>query len=203
MLRLNDGTLQPSQKIVTAEEYQTYLDAESLIAAARSEAEKIVADAHEEFERQKTEGYKQGLAQARMDIAEEMVDSVSKTVDYFSGLEGRIVDLVVKAVKKVIGELDDRDCIVRIVKNALAVARNQSKVTIRVCGDQLEAVQGRLDEIMRPYPAVQYIDVVADPRLQTGGCILETEIGVVDASIDVQLQAIEKSLSKPVSGGVD
>ena len=41
---------------------------------------------------------------------------------------------------------------------------------------------------------------IADSRLSDGGCILETDVGVVDASIDVQLQAIENSLSKSLSG---
>ena len=38
--------------------------------------------------------------------------------------------------------------------------------------------------------------MVADRRLSAGGCILETEIGVVDASIEVQLKALERSLAK-------
>jgi type III secretion protein L len=200
MLQLNEVSLQPEQKIVSAEEYQVYLDAESLIARARQQAEQIVAEAQSEYERRTVEGYEEGLARARMELAADMVDSVSKTVDYFSGLEDRVVELVIKAVRKVIGEIDDRECIVRVVRNALAVARNQSRVTVRVSSRQLESVQDRLNEIMRPYPAVQFIDVVTDPRLQPGGCILETEIGVVDASVDVQLRAIEKYLSKPVSG---
>jgi len=203
MLQLSNDLLRPDRKIIPAGDYQAYLDAQGLIARAKLQAEHIVSDAQTEFENQKQLGHQEGLMQGRLEIAEEMVDSVSKTVDYFSGLEKHIVDIVTKAVRKVIGDLDDRDCVVRVVRNALAVARNEAKVTVRVCSDQREAVQSRLDEIMRPYPGIHFIDVVADSRLQSGGCILETEIGVVDASVDVQLKAIEQSLSKPIGNAAD
>ena len=36
--------------------------------------------------------------------------------------------------------------------------------------------------------------VLPDDRLAEDGCVLETEIGVVDASIQTQLRAIEKAL---------
>ncbi len=200
MLQLNDLTITPESKIVPAEEYQAYVDAQGIIAAARQQAEQIIADAQQEFAAQKKQGYEDGLTEGRMEMAEKMVDSVASSVDYFSELEGQIVDLVVKALKKIIGEMGDRERIVSIVKHALAVARNQSKVTVRACPADVEAIQEQLDEIMRPYPAVSFIDVVSDSRLSPGGCILETDVGVVDASIDVQLQAIEKSLAKSLSG---
>ena len=40
------------------------------------------------------------------------------------------------------------------------------------------------------------LDIVADARLKGEGAILESEIGVVEASIDKQLEALEKSFQK-------
>jgi type III secretion protein L len=196
MLQLNNLSLEPETKVVSATEYQSVLDAEGIVAAANEQAQQILADARAEYDRQKKQGYDDGVADGQMEISEEMVDVVSKSVDYFSKLEGRVVELVSLAIKKVIGEMDDRDRITAIVKQALAVARTQAKVTVRVCPDDVDAVNERLGEIMRPYPAIQFVDVVSDSRLPSSGCILETEVGVVDASIDVQLKAIESSLSK-------
>lgn len=38
------------------------------------------------------------------------------------------------------------------------------------------------------------VDVTADPRMKPGDCILECELGVVDASLETQLKAIEHAL---------
>ena len=39
-----------------------------------------------------------------------------------------------------------------------------------------------------------FLDVTADPRMKPGDCILECELGVVDASLETQLKAIEHAL---------
>jgi len=194
---LKIGTdLYPGQKIVRAEEYQAVLSAEEIVADARRQAESIIARANEEAEQLKEEGFQQGLAEGRLDMAERMVDTVSRSVDYFASMEARIVGIVTKALRKILGEIDHRERIVSVVRNALALARNQTKVTVRVSPGEMQTVQDKIEDVMRPYPAVQFIDVVADGRLTAGGCILETRIGVIDATVDVQIQAIEKSLAK-------
>ena len=38
------------------------------------------------------------------------------------------------------------------------------------------------------------ISVVADPSIEEGGCVLETNNGIVDASIDTQIEIIKKAL---------
>ena len=86
--------------------------------------------------------------------------------------------------------------ILRVVKNSLEVARTQKQVTLRACPSQVDFLRSQLNEILAQFPSINFIDVTADPRLKPGGCILETEMGFVDASVEVQLEAIRKSLLK-------
>lgn len=196
-LRLNDGVqLEPGAKRVPAEAYQTVLDSEAIIARAREEAAQIARQAQEEFEAQKKLGFEEGLEEGRLEMAERMFDSVTKSVDYFSGLEQQMVELVVKALRKILGEYDDRDRVVQVVRSALSVARNQSNVTLRVPPAEAEVARERLDEIVKPYPAIRFLEVTPESRLGPGECILETDLGVVDAGLETQLTAIENSLRK-------
>lgn len=200
MLRLNGAGLSAENKIIAADEYQAHLDANQILREAEHAAELIRQRAEVDYEEQRKQGYEDGLTEGRMEMAEKMVESVARSVDYFESIEREVVQLVVKSVKKILGDLDQHERIVAVVKNALAVARTQSKVIIRVCPAEVELVRQRLKEIMQPYPAINFIDIVPDHRLDQGGCVLETEIGIVDAGIDVQLKAIEKALSKSISG---
>jgi type III secretion protein L len=121
-------------------------------------------------------------------------------VEYLSSLESKVVELVLKCLKKVLGEMPPEERVTAVVRNALAVTRNEAKVTIRVCPGDKETVESRINEIIKPYPGIRMIDVVADLRLSPDGCVLETEIGVVEASLEGQIQAIENSLSRSVTG---
>ena len=69
-------------------------------------------------------------------------------------------------------------------------------MVIRVAPEQVEVVKKRINEIIAEFPAVSFLEVTADSRLKPGGCIVESEIGIVDASIDVQLEAIYRSLTR-------
>lgn len=200
MLRLTEPTIVPEDGIIKADEYAALLDADGIIKDAETRAAEIIRKAEEQYELRRKEGYETGLVEGQMEITEKMMDTVAASVDYLSDVEATVVDVVTKSVRRVLGEMDSSERITSVVQNALAVARTQSKVTVRVSPNDLESVQSQLDAITRPYPTITLIDVVADSRLEPGGCILETAIGIVDAGVETQLQAIERSLARAVQG---
>ena len=61
---------------------------------------------------------------------------------------------------------------------------------------QVATGQQAQNELLAAYPGVGYLDVVADPRLAADACILESEIGIVEASIQGQLAALRKGFAK-------
>ncbi len=208
MLQLKDLAalnIEPGRKVIRAEELESVLDAHALLETARAEAKRIVDAAQAEFDRRSAAGYEDGMTAGRMEIAERMIDSVAKTVNYVSSLERSVVDIVMKALRKILGDMPDRERVVQVVRNALSVARNQRNVTVRVHPQEAELVQARLAEITQPYPGVRFLEVASDARLAPGACVLESEVGVVDASLEVQLKAIENSLSRTLvqHGGED
>ena len=182
------------KKVVKSTEYLEYMEAARIIEQARQEADRIVKEAREVYEKQMHKGYDDGLLEGKMSISQQMMDTVAGTLEYFGSVEEKVVDVVMTALKKIIGELDDNELVFRVVRNALNTARNQKQVTLRVSPDQVEWVKERLNDILAGFSNIRFIDVLADGRLNKGGCILETEIGVVDASVDVQLETISQSL---------
>jgi type III secretion protein L len=199
MLQLNISEkfeLRPESKRIPAAAYQAYLNAEQTLAAAGAEANRIIARAQEEYEAQKKRGYEDGLEEGRLEAAAKMMDSVGRSIDYFSALESKMVSLVVKALKRILGEMDDTQRVVGVVRSALSVARNEANVTLRVAPAEAEIAKQKLDEITRPYPGIHFLEVVPDSRLASTDCILETQLGVVDAGLETQLAAIEKSLQR-------
>jgi type III secretion protein L len=184
------------KKVLKAGDFQVYLEAEEIVGKARIEARRILEEAKKEYAAQKKKGYQAGIKQGKINISQQMVDTVNRTVDYLASVEEKVTDIVMTALRKVIGEVDDRELIRRVVGNALSVVRDQKEVTLRVSPKEVETVKKSLNTITADFPAIGFIDVVGDQRLKPGGCILETEIGDVDASVGVQLEAIRRSLTK-------
>lgn len=188
--------LHAGQKILRAEEYLTLVEADRLVAAAEVQTEAILTQAREVFVQEQARGYQDGQETAKLEMVEQMVETVGKTIDYFSGVEHKVADVVMSAVRKILADFDDVELTLRVIKNALNVVRNQRQITLRVAPEQLEAVRGRIHEIMSGYPSIGFIDVTPDPRLSRGGCILESEMGIVDAGVEVQLEALERAIRR-------
>ncbi len=198
ILESNFFKIAPGTKIIKANEYAQLVKAEEIIAEARKRAELILDDAKKAYEQEKRKGYEDGLREGQLKIAEKMMETVHRTVDYLASAEEMMCSLVLEAIKKIIGDMDDREIITRVVKNALAMVRNQKQVTLKVAPEDLETIQSRLSDIMENYPTIGFVEIVADSRLKKHSCVLESEMGVVDASVEVQLKAIEKALRKTI-----
>ena len=134
-----------------------------------------------------------------MEQVDQMMENIEQTIDYFAKVETRMVDLVMKAVRKIIDDFDDSERVLMTVKNVLSVVRNQKQMTLRLHPQQVDGVKDRVNDLLAAYPGVGYIDILADTRLKLGACILESEIGLVEASMEGQLTALQSAFSK-ISG---
>lgn len=188
--------LAPGTRIVKAAEVAVWADAQGLLADARAQADAIVAGAETALAQERARGYAQGQAQARMEQAEKMIETVSRTVDYFASVEGDMVALVMGAIRKIVEDFDEEERVLLVVKNALAVVRNQKQMTLRLAPARVEGVRARVNDLLAAYPGVGYLDIVPDARLHSDACILESEIGLVEASIDGQVAALETAFRK-------
>ncbi len=195
-------SLATDRRVVKATDVATVRTAEEIIAAAEADAARIREEAKAAFEAEKTRGYEKGLADGKMEIAMLKLEQVDSSVAFMEGVEQKMADVVMKALKSFVVEIGDRELVVQIVRKTMnAVIRTQRQVVLKVAPEMVETVRARIAEFRLAYPTVESFDVVEDPHLKGAACILETEAGVADASVETQLAAIEKSLKKHIAGG--
>ncbi len=188
-------------RLVKAEDIATAQSAAEIIAAAEAEAKRIREEAKAAYEEEKRRGYEKGLADGKMEIAMMKLDQVDSSVAFMEGVEQKMAGVVMNALKSFVVEVGDKEMVFQIVRKTLnAVIRTQRQVVLKVAPEMADSVRGRVSELTAAYPTVETFDVVADPRLKGVSCVLETEAGVADASIETQLAAIAKSLQRHLTG---
>ena len=192
--------LASDRRLVKATDVATVRSAAEIVAAAEAEAARIREEAKTAFEEEKKRGYEEGLAQGRMEIAEKKLEMLDSSVAYMESVEGRMADIVMKALHKCVEEIGDKELVVQVVRKVMsAVIRTQKQVTLKVAPGMGPVVKERLSQILAAYPTVEHLDVVEDDRLHGPACMIETEAGVADGSVDSQLAAIERSIKKHFS----
>jgi len=202
LVKKTDFVLQSDRRVVKATDVATVRSATEIISAAEAEAARIREEAKAAFEAEKQRGYEKGISDGKMEIAMQKLDQVDSSVAFMEGVEEKMAEVVMKALKTCVVEIGDREMVVQIVRKTMAaVIRTQRTVTLKVAPELVETVRARVSELTATFPTIETFDVVEDPRLKGAACLLETEAGVADASVETQLAAIEKSLRKHIAKG--
>ena len=202
MLLINKGdfVLQSDRRVVKAADVATVRSAAEIVAAAEAQAAQIREDAKAAYEEERKKGYDKGIADGKTEIAMQKLDLVDSSVAFMENVEEKMSDIVMKALKSCVAEIGDREMVIQIVRKTMAaVIRTQRQVTLKVAPELVEAVRARVSELTATFPTIETFDVVEDPRLKGSSCVLETEAGVADASVESQLAAIERSLKKHIA----
>ena len=195
-------TLDSDRRLVKASEVATVKSAAEIVAVAEAEAARIREEAKIAFEEEKKRGFETGLQDGKLEIAMQKLEQVDQSVAFMESVEGKMADIVMKALKSCVVEIGDREMVINIVRKTMsAVIRTQRHVTLKVAPEMVSVVKERVSALRLDYPTVETFDVVEDPRLKGPACILETEAGVADASVETQLAAIERSLKRHIAGG--
>jgi type III secretion protein L len=186
----------PSLRVIPAGDYAVWHEASAVVETALAEADAIRAAAREAYEEERKRGYEEGMAAARIEAAEQMIANVGSTIDYFEKVEDRMTELVMQAMRRIVGDFDDRKRVITVVRGALAAVRTQKQITLRVAPDKLDMLKSATDELLATYPGIGYLDLVPDSRLRGDACIVETEIGIVEASMEGQIGALGRAFAK-------
>ena len=130
-------------------------------------------------------------------MAMKKLELVDSSVAFMESVERKMADVVLKALKTFTVEVGDEAMVLQIVRKTMnAVIRTQRTVTLQVAPEMKPAVAARVAGLKAAYPTIETLDVVEDPRLTGTACILETEAGAADASVETQLAAIEQSIKR-------
>jgi type III secretion protein L len=156
----------------------------------------MLKEAAQRFKQEESRGHAEGLENAKAEITQKLIELTQKQEKTWAQSEQSMGKVTVQALERVLGEMDSGEVTVRIVKNALKAVRGQKQATLKVSAADATSVRERLEEILGVNGEVKYLDIVADSHLASGTCFLETEYGVIDASLRTQLAAIQAAMEK-------
>jgi type III secretion protein L len=180
--------------LIKAREFSALLDAHEIVQSARRHLTAAHARAEVELEQARRSGYEEGMRQARADLSALIVQTKADVENAFIALEGRIVQTVLSAVKQVLGTVDDRALLEPSIRRVILQAKNEQTLRLRVCTAQFDAANAAVAAVLKEFPDVEWIDVVNDPAAPHGACVLESDLGVIDGSLETQLAALRRGL---------
>lgn len=170
---------------------------------SKKNIERIRADAF-------SQGYSEGsLAckeEARKEIAEKINNEYAPIVKnipleitkVLKILESEVVKLSLVIAKKVIRkEVDNPEYITNLIKHLIEQVSDKSKVTLKLNQEDVVSLREQGVELELA-EKVEELNIETDAAILRGGCILETNLGSLDARLDEQIAEIEKNLNAAI-----
>ncbi len=209
--RAQDSSAQMAQTTIEdaqAEANRLTDEAQEKLTEANLEAERIINEARAEVDRIKSEAKDEGVTlgkeegyQVGNEEVQRLVDRVHKVLnaaiekrrEIIMEAENQMVELVLlisKKVVKVISE-EQKNVVISNVVQALRKMKSRGEVEIRVNLADISLTTEHIKDFMEMIESVSAITVLEDSTIGKGGCLIETNLGRIDARISSQLREIE------------
>lgn len=193
------------------EEETARLNAEQIVERAKLEVERMVKEAdlrvaeieHEAYQKGydagREVGFKKGQAEVRR-LIDRLGTIVGQAIDVrediIAASEKQMVDMILMIARKVIKDevVERKEVVLNNIREALRRIKDRDRVDIRVNFMDLELTTAHKDELIKMMESLRKVNIYEDSRIDRGGCIIETDVGSIDARISTQLKELEEAI---------
>ena len=182
------------------------LEAESILAKAKKEAEQIKNDAYAAAQKQ---GYEDGMLQIKKELEklkkeyEEKSQRLHKEYEAMvQTFEPQMAAIIASLVEKITGIMveDKEEVILYLINKAIKQMDKNDEYTIKVSKEDYEYVSMKKDLILNAIGRDVPLYVNEDSSLKKNQCMIETELRVINCSLDIQLNQLIMDLK--LIGGI-
>lgn len=110
-------------------------------------------------------------------------------------IEKEVAQLALSIARKIVCHevKTTQETVVCVAREALSRVENPAKIKVKLNPADLQFIQDTKSQLSHFLDDVESIRFEAEDSIQSGGCLIETDMGDIDARIEKQFQAIEES----------
>ena len=197
------------QKFIKTEIEKARHEAQNLINEARKEAEGIKERAYQKsYAKGEEEGRKSGHAeyQSRIQAVERVLaDFQGKSTSLGNNIQDDMFELVKAMVDRLVQhEVKTNPEVIRAaLSKSMEFVVENSRVRISLHPDDFNTIKEAASEIPALLEGKNRIQLIEDPSIVMGGCLVSTDFGEVDATIDTMREnlftAVEQAFRNALS----
>lgn len=171
------------------------IDDRNLISRAKEEANSIREAAAKE-------GYQEGITSAKEDIQkvrESLETFLNAKQEVYESIAPDILEISLDIAKKIIKKemSENPEILLENIKDILkGLSKEETKIMLKVNPSQAAILKQEIPEMINMAGLEAKIIIVPDENTMEGGCLLTTSNGVIDATIETQLEIISEALKE-------
>lgn len=201
---VRDDDTEENTEFVPIDLTEVHRQEEEILVQAREEAEVI-------REQARLQGYEDGINQAQIEndniISQKVKEMETKYNTRLNELESeyqklksemepQLVDTLLELFTKVTGAIAEnkREMILALISGVLKNTELSNEYVIRVSDTDYNYLAANKHLIQNELAKDVKIDICVDSEFKRNQCVIETDIGVFDCSLDIQLENLIKDI---------
>lgn len=182
--------------VVRAEVYDAQLEAAQILQRAEAEAAQLMAAARASIEQERERGYAQGVAEGNARAARTLLEIATARDGMLRERERELGELTLVLAAKLAGPTFERDprALEHLMSPLLERVRRARAVVLRVSPDAADYVRARVASLIESLELEAAIEVLADPAIDIGGCVVESDLGTLDARLETRVTELARAL---------
>ena len=201
----------PNTRILRSEDYALHLNAEEILQDAKNKRKKLLEQAdlqikmlkesvQAEIEKMRQQA-KVEIEQYRQQKQFEMIfEMLNKGIDFFSTMEDTLIQTIKSLALKIFDETPPEERIYKLVKTTVKELGEGKMLHIYVHPEQCTLLKQNIKELQKQVPTLERIEVVANKSMNIDECTLETETGILEAGLNLQLDNIMNAMKAMLHG---
>lgn len=185
----------PGEKVVPAEEFSSLVRANEILKTVKAEAIAYQKQMAEEGEKTKELAFQEGFHEGLISLNKHLFTLDEELKHLREDIQKKILPLALKAARKIIGEelRLHPDRIVDIVLTSLKAVTQHRKIVIYVNKADLQMLEDNKSKIKKIFEQLESLSIQERADIESGGCMIETEAGIINAQLENQWRALESA----------
>lgn len=185
----------PEGKIIPAKEFSTLADAAEVLQKVQHDAVEYRKSVASDSEKVKELAFKEGFHEALISLNKHILLLDKELKQLREDVQKRILPLAITASKKILGEelKMHPERIVDIVMTSLKPVTQHRRIVIYINRADLEQIENSKSKIKKMFENLENLSIQERADIEPGGCMIETEAGIINAQLENQWRALESA----------
>lgn len=186
------------KKVVPGESIAVLVDAQEVFEQTKAQSEAYKMEVVATCEKLKEQARQEGFAKGHQEWMEKIAELEAEIQKVRKDTEALILPIALKAAQKILGrEIElSKTTVIDIIIASLKSVASHKKVKVYVNRREFDVIEKNKEQLKAVFENLEVFSLVPQENIEPGGCIIETEGGIINAQLENQWMVLENAFQR-------
>lgn len=196
-----DVAIAAGTKVISKSKMEQLVSMQDVLKKVQEDANRFKLQMMKEIEIEREQARKKGFEEGLKSWAKHLAALEDATKKVQNDIQKLVVPVALKAARKIVGRETSLapETTVEIVANTLRAVSQDRQITVYVHPTSLDLFEKNKATLKSVFDRLETLSIQPRDDIPPGGCIIETETGIINAEIEEQWVHLQKAMESALN----